>query len=126
MPKESLKKRSLLRYHYRAAVAASDTLLETLQAAHSALVELSTTGRITTGVSGGGISKSFATDRDYSPASLEAMHSELLDLYDTASAALVSGGTASPSDAQIYGEMMWRLEPVLEVESDYTSLRLMA
>lgn len=48
---------------------------------------------------------------------------EAEDLYDTATAALVASGTASPTDSQIYTEMMDRLQPVSEYSSDFTLLR---
>jgi len=124
--RETEKLRSLVRYYYREAVANSATLLATIESAHTALVELNVSGRITTGIAGGGISKSFATDRTFTPNELEGMVGRLLDLYDESRAALVSGGTTSPTDLQIRNEMLLRCTVPHEIEEDYSSLRALS
>jgi hypothetical protein len=46
--------------------------------------------------------------------------SSLIDLYDSARADLITAGTASPTDAQIYAEMKFRLVPVRELTKDFS------
>lgn len=47
----------------------------------------------------------------------------LLTCYDDSRAALVAAGTASPTDAAIYTEMLFRLQPITQRTSDFTYMR---
>lgn len=75
-------------------------------------------------ISANGHALGLRTDKDsLSPEDLAGFGGELRDLYDTASAAVVASGIASPTDAQIYAEMIDRLQPVTSFTSDYSTLR---
>lgn len=52
-----------------------------------------------------------------------SLYSELLDIYDQARAALISSGIATPSDSQIYEEMMDRLRNVTVECADFSGIR---
>jgi hypothetical protein len=74
--------------------------------------------------SGNGYSVAYSS-RENGPGveDFAALGGEMLDLYDTARAALVAAAVPSPTDAQIQTEMLDRLQPIYSVQGDYTDLR---
>lgn len=114
---------------YRAAVAAPRTLLAQLEAqADSAVTALSASGAIKSTAGNGKAVEFFGPgDTGISSTELGTLTGEMLRLYDLSRAALVSSGVASPTDAQIYEEMKFRLEPVTELgPSTFSTLRACA
>jgi hypothetical protein len=76
------------------------------------------------GTSANGHSVQFSTpDKNLSAEDWAETASALLDLYDTVSAVLISSGITSPTDAQIYAEMIFRLQNVGKIATDFTQLR---
>lgn len=58
------------------------------------------------------------------PVAANELCAELYNLYNRCKAALITLGTASPTDKQIFDEMMFRLgEPCESVTNDFTNLR---
>jgi hypothetical protein len=49
--------------------------------------------------------------------------SRLLDLYDEVLEVLVNSGVASPTDAQVYTEMAWRLTPARRAQTNFAGIR---
>lgn len=98
------------------------TLTAALKAAARAQLLQTNQGLSLVATSGNGHSTTFAlpvSGRDASPQDIAGMLEDLLTRYDAAVEAL--GGT--PSDDQIFTEMMAMLEAVTEVYSDFTHLR---
>lgn len=109
---------------YRAAVAASQTLLARLQAqADSSIIALSASGSIKATGGNGKTVEFFGPESGQSPNELGELCGEMLRLYDSAAEALVNSGIASPADAQIYAEMKGRLVPIRSTTSDFTRMR---
>lgn len=107
---------------YRAAVAAQVTLLVKLQAlAASAVTALAAGGSIKS-FSGNGKSGEYfgPSESGISPTQLGELTGEMLRLYADSATAL--GGT--PTDEEIYAEMLSRLDAVVEIgPSVMTNLR---
>lgn len=63
-------------------------------------------------------------DTGLSSTELGNLTGEMLRLYSLSRSALVSSGVASPTDAEIYAEMLYRLDPVTEIgPSTFVTLR---
>jgi len=73
--------------------------------------------------SGGGHAVEFDNLSGFSPADISAMWSWFVDLYDDCSVLLVSSGITTPTEDQIYAEMMDRLHPVDRYEDNFSGLR---
>ena len=74
--------------------------------------------------SGDGHTVQFASPMDtFSPEDAAEQISELMDLYDGSKSALISSGIASPTDLQIYTEMLDRIQAVHEFAANYIGLR---
>jgi hypothetical protein len=54
------------------------------------------------------------------PVGYAEMISDLLDRYDEGKQALIDGGTASPTEQQIYDQVMAFLVPITEVRTDFS------
>lgn len=105
---------------YRAAGAASQTLLARLQAqSDSAVTALSASGSIKATAGNGKTVEFFGPESGQSPNELGELCGEMLRLYEVCVQAL--GG--SPTDAQIYAEMSDRLRPIRSMRSDFTYMR---
>lgn len=100
------------------------TLLAAVQAVGAANFTITSTGTITAVAGNGksvtlGAAASGATPVDYAEAA-----AALRDLYQDSRAAIISSGIASPTDAQIFTEMKFRLQPVTELApSNFAALR---
>lgn len=124
---ETAIKRGWLRRIYAQVTAGTfASLTLALASAENARIDAVSSGTISS-VSGNGHSVSFATQGD-APGQddFAACISELQDTYDAARAALVAAGTPSPSDANIYAEMMYRLQPVRVTTKDFSQMRWQA
>lgn len=115
-------KRLQLRKAY-SLVGGGTTLLEVLTDAGFAQLDVSSGGQIVAFTSSNGKTVAFARG-NVTPDDWVELFSDLLDLYDTANAVLISGGATSPTDAQIYAEMMRRLKPVRSYHNDFSDLRI--
>lgn len=119
-------KRSQLRLIYlrlapAAGKALQDYLLDALAALPSSVAGV---GAVRSTAGNGHTVEFFgANEGAVSLADAAALFSQLLDLYDQARAALVSAGIATPTDAQIYAEMIDRLRDVSTEYSDFSDVR---
>lgn len=96
------------------------TLVLSLTAAANASIDAVKGGTLSN-VSGNGHSIAWVTGGSSPDASDFAEGiSRLIDLYDSSRADLVTSGVASPTDAQIYAEMKYRLVPVREITKDFS------
>lgn len=105
------------------AEAGSLTLAAVLKSAAQARLSETSSGLVLTGTAGNGHTVSFALPAtnglSLSSESVAEMISDLLDRYDAAIAVL--GGT--PTDAQIFSEMLAQLVPIRSVTDDFSQLR---
>jgi hypothetical protein len=116
-------KRLWLRERYSVVSGSYATLLESIQALAFASVAGVRVGTISA-TAANGHSVQFASLKDASnPEDYAALGGEMLDLYDASNAALIASGVAAPTDAQLYTEMLDRLQAVTSFTSDYTNLR---
>jgi hypothetical protein len=105
------------------AESGSTSLEAVLKSAAQSRLSQTESGKVLVGTAANGHSVTYAlpsNGNSLTPASAAEMISYLLDLYDAAKAAL--GGT--PTDTQIFNEMMARLVPAREVHHDHLSLRV--
>jgi hypothetical protein len=119
----AILKQAKLRQLYRVAAASAATLLDTLNSALDTATARIEGGRAMTGEAGNGFSATFQILKDFTPEQSVEVVAELLNVYDEATAELVSDGTASPTDAQILARMLILLRPLTEVGSDYSLMR---
>ena len=116
-------KRLWLRERYSLVPGSYSTLLSAIQALAFAGVSSVRAGTISA-TSGNGHSVQFAGAKDASNAEdYAALGGEMLDIYDASNAALIASGVATPTDAQIYTEMLDRLQTVTSFSGDYTGIR---
>jgi len=115
----TLFKKAILRRCQRKAVTEGLTLLAALEALLIARVDENVSGRTIRATAGNGHSVEFEVPEGLTPVSMVELASELIDLYETARGYL--GG--SPTDAQVYAEMLGLLKPCDEVHSDFTLIR---
>jgi len=121
------EKRLWLRRQYALTVPGGGTtyatLILALQARAFLLADLVGAGAVAS-TSAGDRSTSFSSsDHGNTPEDMAQLGGEMLDLYDVSRAALVTSGISSPTDAQIFTEMMDRLVAIRELTSSYTGLR---
>lgn len=81
-------------------------------------------GRVLVSTSGNGHSSTYEIPKDLSATDVVGMISQLIDRYEEAKAKLIEDGTASPTDTQIFDEMMAKLHPIRSVASDFRDLRV--
>ena len=123
---ETAIKRGWLRRIYAQVTAGTfASLTIALANAENSRIDAVSSGTISS-TSGNGHSVSFATQGD-SPGQddFAACISELQDTYDAARAALVAA-SVSTTDANIYAEMMDRLQPVRVLTKDFSQMRWQA
>lgn len=83
------------------------TLAATLKTAAQGKIEITERGMFLVGASANGTSSSFQLPQgSITPESVSLLVSELLDNYDTALAALIAAGDPTPTDDEIYTEML--------------------
>lgn len=120
-------KRSQLRRIWRTVPTPNATLLDALNAANdTASLSASTGSGSVVETSANGHSTKFADPNSASslvaPADIADMTSDLLDLYDSANAALIAAGTPTPSDEEIFEQMLAELQPAYESTPDFSNL----
>ena len=119
-------KRSWLRAKYAAAVAASSTLLAYLNTLNGSAVTASgSAGGSISSVSANGRTTTLAAASQFTLAGqdIAELCGEMLDLYDSSRAALVAAGDASPTDAEIYAQMLSDLHPAYQYSPDFSNYR---
>lgn len=97
------------------------SLYDVLKAAARAQSKETQSGKILTGTAANGGSFTFtlpAQANGLSPYAVTETLSNLLDVYDAAVAYLISTGIPTPTDAQIFTEMMANLIPIKETFFD--------
>ena len=97
---------------------------ESLNALAFGSFKATSTGRYVTSTSAANRTVTFSippAGRGLTSTEVGELLSQLLDLYDQSEDALISAGITSPTDAQIYTEMMDRLIPRRVVRSDFSS-----
>lgn len=102
------------------------TLAATLKAAARAKLKSTQTGLVLVSVSSRGHSTEYQLPQGgagFTPTNLAELCEEMLNTYDRAKADIIASGTASPTDDQIFSEMIRWIEPVTEVYSDFSMLR---
>jgi hypothetical protein len=102
-------------------------LAEALKAACRAKYVATNTGANLIGASGNGSSVTFSLPQEAStltPSAVAEACSELDDLYAEVRADLVTGGTAIPTDGQIYAEMLHNLAPRRSAYADRSGMQL--
>lgn len=105
------------------AEAASSTLTAVLKSAAQARLTETAKGKVLIATAANGHTTTFALPQNgasLTPQCAAEMISDLLDRYDKAVATL--GGT--PTDAQIFAEMMAMIEPVRETLEDFSLIRM--
>ena len=111
-----------LRVIYAAVPATYATLSAGLLAVGTAKINATSSGEIMV-TAGNGHSITFSSgESEFTPGNFASGISKLLDDYDSARADLVSSGVTTPTDAQIYAEMMARLVPVRELTKDFSQM----
>lgn len=116
-------KRLFVRVIYTGLAESGLSLSDTLMDLATGSYTETSKGKFITGSSAAGRTVSFQVPpagRGLTQLEVAEIISELLDLYDETRAALVAYGTASPTDAQIYAEMMDRLQQRRVVRSDFS------
>lgn len=75
-------------------------------------------------IAGNGLSTTFAgSSTSFKPTEVVRLLNELDNRYDAAKAALIARGTASPTDSEIFDEIMLLLVPIRRMMSDFTDIR---
>lgn len=119
-------KRGFLRKIYREANAAGESLLGQLELLQDARFEAVKTGFVLVSTSANGRSAQLAqvsANSGLTAESLAELSEELLTRYDEAETYLIAEGTASPTDAQIFTEMLRNYpEPIRELQPDFGGL----
>lgn len=115
-------KRAYLRRLYRAVTT---TLEDKLNAELDALVAAAERGKVIASTSARGTAVAFSVPGMGAPkqGDMVELIEELLTLHDDAEADLVTAGYATPTDAQIYAEMLFWLQPVTSFTNTFTNLR---
>lgn len=80
-------------------------------------------GKIVIGTSGNGRQTTLQIPSDFTPRDAAGLVAEVSRRYREARAKLVADGTASPSDSAIVVEILDKIHPVENVESDFRNLR---
>ena len=116
-------KRLWLRERWSKVPGTHATLLVSLQAQAFASVDGVKSGTISS-TSANGHAVAFETGNDQeTPGDFAALGGEMLDHYDASNAALIASGIPTPTDLQIYTEMLDRLQSVRSYTKDYSDLR---
>jgi len=113
-------KRAFLRGIKWDADDASLALKDALKAALRGQIQEVATGKVLVGSQGNGQSVSFALPSSFDAPTALRVVGELFDLYETSIAALDTGAT----DAEVFTEMMDRLQPVRSFTTDHSNIRI--
>lgn len=116
-------KRLFLRGIYATATAGEQSLSEVLNSLALGSYKANSAGKFISSSAASNRKVEFIVPpagRGLTPSEIGEVLSQLLDLYDEAKAALVSVPIATPTDAQIFAEMMDRMKPRRLVRADHT------
>jgi hypothetical protein len=124
----TLYKRAFLRKLYNSSAETGESLQDVLQAASDGSIQstpagVPTSGKVLTGSAANGHSYSWSVDPKMDPVTVTELVEELFERYESAKAKLIECGNATPTDAQIYAEMVDKLNAVDSVANDFTDLR---
>ena len=108
---------------YRKSVATTTAFLTVLQAYHDERDEEVEASGFITGSSSAGRSTSQTIMSGTAVHDALKVARDLLDLYTDSKADLVTSGIASPTDAQVYAEMMFRVQPATIATANFTLVR---
>lgn len=97
--------------------------MDTLKAAAQARLEGTQKGKVLIATSGNGHSSTFQIPSDFTPSDAADLVSEILDRYDESKVKLIADGNATPTDEQIFGEIMDKLHAVKSLGNDFSNLR---
>lgn len=99
-------------------------LLAALKAQRNARAAEIKTGQVIAGTSANNHSVSFSAPSqvETSPVDMFGMWQELVDLFTASKADLVTAGDATPTDAEVLAEMLYRLTDVRTFETTYTGV----
>ena len=103
------------------------TFLAALRTASRARLKENSDGRVLTGSMGNGKTVTFTlpmNGRDLTPTNIAELCGEMLRRYDNAKDDLVAAGSDSPTDEEIYNELLGKLVPITEATADYSGIRL--
>lgn len=103
------------------------TFYQALKAASRARLIETKDGRVLTGSSGNGKTVTFTLPMNglsLTPTDIANLCGEILRRYDLAQADLIAAGNATPSDDQIYAELLAKMLPLTESYCDFSSVRL--
>lgn len=113
-------KRLFVRNLLWSAQEAGSTLFSQLKSAAQARFQSTATGKILIATAANGHSHNWQIPNYFTPQDAAELIEELITRYEEARAALIAGGTASPTDQQIYDELMDQLQPVRSVARDFS------
>lgn len=120
-------KRLFLRVMRKSAQDTGDSLYDTLMAVAEARVQASQSGKVLVGHSANGHDHSWQIPSDFNVSDASDLVSEILDRYDEASEKLVeTDDIESPTDTQIFNEMMDKLRPIRSLVETHYNGRLEA
>lgn len=120
-----LQKQAFVEELYDASVASGDSFLATIKAARKAAFEISSSGRVLTSSAANGHSHVFELLKAFSPIDALNLMQEIRNRYTEANEYLVEEeDIESPTDAQIYAEMIDKIHPVKDVLNDYYGARV--
>lgn len=117
-------KRLFVRVALKNAQDAGDKLSNVLIAYGVARIQATSTGKILVATSANGHSHNWQIPSEFNTQDAADLVSEILDRYDEAVAKLIADGTDSPTDQQIYDEIMDKLQAVRSYASDFSLGRL--
>ncbi len=116
--------RGWLRVIYAEAVKEGLSLQAALMLALTGQYVTTKGGKFVVATSAAGRTVQFAVIPGMSPADCFSGTESLITQNENCSAALISAGITSPTDAQIFAEMKSRLQPVTESRTDFIGLRV--
>lgn len=114
----TLFKKAILRRWYAKAIAEGGLFFDALNALLLVQVDANFTGKHLIATMGNGHSVQFEIVEGMTPVSMVELCEEFIELYEAS-----AGHLTSPTEAQIFTEMLWQLAPADEVHSDFSMLR---
>lgn len=117
-------RKSFLRNRYRYAVDNSQTLLQTLEDLEDAQYDAVSDGLVLVSTSGNAHESRYRFPSGFDSGDIMELISDLIDRYEEAEAKLIADDEiSSPTDAQIYTEMLARMKPIRDYQSDFSAIR---
>lgn len=104
----------------------SVSFFDSLKTACRARLAENQSGRVLIGSMGNGKQVTYALPQgasDLTPSAIASLCGELLRRYNEAKADLIAGGNATPTDEQIYDELVGRIQPITQSFCDFSEVR---